>query len=688
LFYQNERQADDMQRVTNNRITQHAIRHLSQLQRVHLQLHLLVGQDARATDKEQLDLQISLLWSALETVESPIYSVWWSPKALQLIATYRAEWEGMQPLLTEWRANSANSEVRAELLQQMEEADQVLFSLNLVVQAEFEKRLIDWGISTQSLNQAVRNVIVLFIILIATTIYLIYRFSQSQAKANEVLRHSEQRLRALLEMIPDLVCRVTRTGIYLDVKPPRSFVMPVDMEKMLGHSLEHLLPADIANGILQIIDRTLATQQEHFYEFPFFNEKDEQTHDYELRIIPSSDEEVLFIGRDITLLKQQAERTRHAQKLESLGVLAGGIAHDFNNLLTGMMGQISLAKMKLKKGLPITDNIEKAGISADRAADLTKQLLAYAGKGQFQLVPLDLNQLIRDMVGLMETATPHDANLTLDLAPELPLFKADRGQIQQLVMNLFMNAIEALENSPGRIAITTHLKEAIDQRERAQYTIDQLKEGPYIALEVTDDGCGMEPDILQRIFDPFFSTKSNSHGLGLSAMVGIIGTHHGGLYVQSWPGEGSTFTIIFSGVDIVKPVNVAPPLLVPVPNEQRSVLVVDDEAEVREVANEILTNHGYHVLLAESGPQGIEQFSQHQSTIGLILLDVRMPGMDGKQTYIKLRQIDPTVKIMFVSGYSETDLNTQLTDQQEIAFLAKPYTADRLIHAVQTISSS
>ncbi|MBX3010638.1 MAG: response regulator [Caldilineaceae bacterium] len=684
LVYQLERQQDDIQRVTDSRVTQHAIRHIAQLQRVHLRLYALIGQESSAATEAERRLQGELLLSALETVESPLYLPLWSSQTRQLIQAYRADWAELQPLFETWLFNPAGDEAnRKELLEGLERAEQKLVSLTLAAHAQFEARLIDWGTTTQRLNRIVTGTILVFLFLIGLNVYLLYRFSHAQAQASEILQRSEQRHRALLDTIPDAVYRLTHDGVYLDVKPATNFTMPNKAEELIGKKLQQVFPNEIAEQVHCAIDRALATQQEQYCDYQLFSPSEALVRDYELRAVPSGLQEVQAIVRDVTVTKQQEESTRRAQKLESLGVLAGGIAHDFNNLLTGMLGQISIAKLKVGKGKSPLDNLEKAEISAERAADLTKQLLAYAGKGKFQIAPLDLNQLITDTVGIMGIGLSDHAKLNLILEDALPFIDADRGQVQQLVMNLFINAVEALGDKNGTIQIITHTQAILEENTRLHYVIDQLNDGPYVVLQVIDTGVGIEPAMLGRIFDPFFSTKGG-HGLGLSATLGIIRIHHGGFHVQSQLGKGTTFTVLFSASVLPKPLPaVTPPLAALEETQQKLVLVVDDEATIREVAQEILISHGYRVLLASSGTEGLTHFHNHRAEIALILLDVRMPGMDGKQVYRAVRQLDPHIPIIFVSGYSETELNTQFDQGEEITFLPKPYTTERLIHAVQ-----
>lgn len=399
-----------------------------------------------------------------------------------------------------------------------------------------------------------------------------------------------------------------------------------------------------------------------------------------------------MVVRDITERKQAENRLRQTQKLESLGLLAGGIAHDFNNLLTGMLGQTSLALDKISPEHPAWPNIDKAVISARRAADLTRQLLAYAGRGQFQVEPMDLNQLIRENASLLETVLTSQARLHLVLAPDLCLIEADRGQIQQIVMNLVINATEAITRESGDVTVTT-FEEALTLDDSKQYVGgDTLPPGHYVCLKVSDTGAGIDSETLARIFDPFFTTKLHGTGLGLSATVGIVRTHKGGIQVASQVGQGTTFKILFPAL---APAVVMPTAQVALPSTpERShavhgaVLVIDDEKSVREVVRDILEMSGLEVFVAEDGRVGVELFAAQRAKIDVVLLDMQMPVMNGAETFQALRAIDPQVKVILSSGYNEIEATGRFVDQGLAAFLQKPYDLDTLIAKVRSVLTS
>lgn len=376
---------------------------------------------------------------------------------------------------------------------------------------------------------------------------------------------------------------------------------------------------------------------------------------------------------------------RQKQKLESIGLLAGGVAHDFNNLLTSILTQSSLALRYLPPDHKAHAHLGKSIHSTQRAADLTRQLLAYAGKSTFQIETLDLNQLLYENRDLLETMTQKNSVLQFELAPELPTIELDRGQMQQVFMNLVINAAEAIDHANGVVTISTQATFLNAQTDPLSFVGQVPESGHYVNLTVQDNGSGISPAILERIFDPYFSTKARGHGLGLSAVLGIIHTLRGGLQVSSTLGQGSCFRVYLPAS--TKAVVNQP--LVPEERQQslagEMILVIDDEADVREAAIEILHSAGYRTLNAINGYEGVELFRQHQMEIGVILLDVLMPGMNGPETLEKLRAIDPRAKVILTSGYSEQAISTDPPSQKPSAFLAKPYTIEALLQRVAAL---
>lgn len=390
--------------------------------------------------------------------------------------------------------------------------------------------------------------------------------------------------------------------------------------------------------------------------------------------------------RDVSERKQAEEVLRHAQKMESLGVLAGGVAHDFNNLLSAILGQATLALAKSPPPNPARNHIEKLVKGVERAADLTRQLLAYSGRGQFSLEILYLNDLLEQNLHLMEAAIAKNVRLQLALAEPLLAVEADRGQMQQVIMNVVLNAAEAIGNRPGTVTITTGIQQISEADDIYwQITNQPLPAGRYVFLDVQDNGCGMSEETLRRIFDPFFTTKFTGRGLGLAAVLGIVRGHKGGLRVTSQQGRGSLFRLLFPGNDAQVNGMAAAGLGQEAAgsNSQRGlVLVIDDEELIREAATDILEIEGLQVVTASDGRQGIELYRQRRQEIDVILLDLSMPGLSGYDTFRALQTIDPEVRVIVSSGYSESEAMRPFQGKGVAAFVQKPYDMNKLIEAI------
>ncbi len=391
----------------------------------------------------------------------------------------------------------------------------------------------------------------------------------------------------------------------------------------------------------------------------------------------------LEINRDITERKRLEEQLRQTAKLESLGVLAGGIAHDFNNLLVGILGNASLAADNLPAANPNHAFLQEVVKAAERAAMLTRQLLAYAGKGRFETHRANLSELVREAAGLVQAAAPKWVRVRFELDPDLPAVEVDVAQIQQVVMNLVMNAAEAMGQDPGTVLITTASVDADLQYLGTLRTAFDVVPGRYVCLEVNDTGCGMDESTVSRIFDPFFTTKFHGRGLGLSAVQGIVRSHKGALKVYSTPGKGSTFKLLLPAV---AEASAAVPSA-SVPEDLRgegTVLVVDDEATVRGAAQAALERFGYSVLVAADGSEALDVFAA-QPRISLVLLDLTMPVMNGEETLRKLKILRPDVRVVLSSGYNEVEAIRRFTGKGLAGFIQKPYTARALAAKVKSV---
>ena len=371
--------------------------------------------------------------------------------------------------------------------------------------------------------------------------------------------------------------------------------------------------------------------------------------------------------------KAQLEaKFHHSQKLESLGVLAGGIAHDFNNILVSIMGNADLALMDLPENSSIQREIQDIKRASQRAADLTEQMLAYSGKGRFIIQAQDINNLINDITEMVRASISKKIVLNYDLLDKLPAVEADATQIRQVIMNLLINASEAIGNNSGIITVRTS-SQNIDKTILKDFTAgDKTKPGRFVRMDIIDTGSGMDDETLAKLFEPFFTTKFTGRGLGLSAVLGIIKGHRGGIRVKSLPGQGTKFTIILPASDQDYQPADKPSRAVSWSGSGK-IIVIDDEPGVCEIAKSMLKKLGFEVLTAGDGKTGLNLYREHREQISAVLLDVSMPELSGPETLMLLRKIDPELRVALYSGYNEPDLKDAVKFDEQTTFMSKPF---------------
>jgi len=391
------------------------------------------------------------------------------------------------------------------------------------------------------------------------------------------------------------------------------------------------------------------------------------------------------IIRDISDRKRMEEerlkvevQMREVQKLESLGVLAGGIAHDFNNLLMAILGNADLALISLSPVSPAYQHVEEIMRASHRAADLCRQMLAYSGKGRFVIRRCDISEIVREMGQILEASTSKKAIMSYSLTEDLPAVEADATQVRQVIMNLITNASESLGETKGIITVATGVMECDEAYLSDSYQENGLSGGTYVYLEVSDTGCGMDEETRSKIFDPFFTTKFTGRGLGLAAVLGIVRGHKGVIKVSSEVGKGTTFKVLLPAVewepgDRVKTAEAAPSL-----EGGHTILLVDDDVNVSEVASEMLTKLGFKVLSATNGREGLKVFQARMDEIACVILDLTMPEMGGEETFKELRKLRNDVPVILSSGYNEQEVTQRFAGKGLTGFIQKPYTLANL----------
>jgi two-component system, cell cycle sensor histidine kinase and response regulator CckA len=505
--------------------------------------------------------------------------------------------------------------------------------------------------------------------------------------------HGERLYRQLFELMPGSVLLLDARGFVLDVNPAFCRQIGFSRNELVGGHVSRF-----SQSAIEVIDRNLARLMAgEVLEHQVTNvQKDGSPRHYELReraiTLPDGSRGVLALANDITE-RMRVERDRfemerqllHADKLKSLGVLTGGIAHDFNNLLATITGNIELASLDLDAGSPVQPMLKEAASAAQRATDLTRQMLAFSGRGRFVVSEVDLSDLVGEMAELLSASISKKASLHLNLASELPFIDGDAPQLQQVVVNLVTNASDALSEKPGLITITTCVRECdAEILSRAQGG-NVLTPGCYVVFEVRDTGCGMDESTQQQLFDPFFTTKFTGRGLGMSAVLGVVRGHNGGLLVSSQRGLGTVVSVLFPA-KAYKPATAAKPLTPPAPSTPSTnapltgtVLVVDDEAPLRLLVEQILKRMGLRVLSAGDGEEAIACFREHAQDITFVILDLTMPTMDGVKTLSELRRLQPEVKAVLTSGYDVESLNPGYAQAGFAAFIRKPFQVESLI---------
>ena len=503
----------------------------------------------------------------------------------------------------------------------------------------------------------------------------------ARLRAERELGERVEDLHTVFESMGDFLFILDHEGRIVRVNPAVIERLGYTLEELQGKHVLHVHPPDRREEAQEIIGQILEGKREDC-PIPLWT-KDGSLIPVETRITVGTwagHPAIIGVSRDMTARNQAEEqqakmqaKMQQTQKLESLGVLAGGIAHDFNNLLTGILGSADLALLDASKEHAVRHHMTNIQETSHQAADLCRQMLAYSGQGHFIVEPIVLSMLIHDMAQLLKVSVSKNVVLHLELGERIPLIEANASQLRQIVLNLVINASEALEDQSGTIRVTTGARDFDAQALESAYLDDPLEEGNYVYVEVEDTGSGMDESTLNSLFDPFFTTKFTGRGLGLAATLGIVRSHKGTIQVASTVGVGSTFTV-----------------LIPAAREQEedtttdlesslslwrwsgTILLVDDVDTVRTVARRMLKRMGFEVIQASDGVEGVRMYREHADQITLVLLDMTMPHMGGAEAFAEIRKIRSDARVILMSGYSERKATSSFAEHELDGFVPKP----------------
>ena len=509
---------------------------------------------------------------------------------------------------------------------------------------------------------------------------------REQERAEKALRTSEEQLRKIFDGMVDAVFVHDFDGKIIEANDAASTRMGYTREEFMRMRTMDLDAPEFAAGFADRLRHQMDNKRHRCEGIHLTKDRraipvDIQTTLIEFRGAPA----VLAVIRDISDQRRvEQERTAlqsrvaQAEKLESLGVMAGGIAHDFNSLLMGVLGNASLALLDLPQGAPVRRNLEQIEASAQRAAHLSHQMLAYSGRATFSFNRFHLGPLVREAESAIVQSIAANVRVEYACDDTLPRIEGDRTQLMQVVLSLVTNAAESYGDHGGVVTVKTSFQQVTPETPRPPRLTDSLHDGKYVLLEVFDQGVGMDDQTMDRIFDPFFTTKFTGRGLGLAAVMGIVRGHRGLVSVRSALHRGSTFTVYFPVETTPAPVE---PVVSPVdgPSCGHGILVVDDEETVLSVASRTLARSGYSVHIAHDGFEAIDILRARGYDIAVVLLDMTMPRMSGEDACRALRELRDDVRIIISSGYSEEDTIKRVNGVAIDGFLQKPYTPADLL---------
>jgi two-component system cell cycle sensor histidine kinase/response regulator CckA len=502
------------------------------------------------------------------------------------------------------------------------------------------------------------------------------RYATERGRAVEALERREEHYRSLIEHSLDLISILNIDGTIRYVSPSH--------ERVLGHRLDDLVGKNVFGFVhpddLAPLKETFGrTDGANSMEFRF------RHRDGSWRMLESFGRNLSHVpgvsglvvnSRDVTERKRLEEQLHHSQRLEAVGRLAGGVAHDFNNLLMIITGYSQMLLDGMHPGDPAHGDLEQVVKAAERATDLTRQLLAFSRRQVVRPVVLNLNVLVHDMDRMLRRVIGEDIELIASFSPDLKTVRADPGQLEQVVLNVAVNARDAMPNG-GKLALETANVEVTEEFAR---THPSSRVGHYAMLSMRDTGFGMDGEVLSRLFEPFFTTKENGTGLGLSTSYGIIKQSGGDIWVDSKPGQGTTFRIYLPVAEEHAHPTEAPPESAVLPRGAETILLVEDEDGVRRVVETMLTRHGYNVLSSGSCGDAMALAERYAGPIHLLITDIVMPGMSGRTMAESLIAQRPETRVLYVSGYGGP-----IDSETRTGFLQKPFTTEELARKIREL---
>ena len=509
----------------------------------------------------------------------------------------------------------------------------------------------------------------------------------ARQRSEKAMREAQERFISIYQSSKDAIAYSTLDGLLLEVNDSFVKLTGCAREELLTKTYQTLTPTEYRKREAEIVQKIIRTGEPAEYEKEFLR-KDGSRVAVSLTVFIVKGPRgrlggLAAIIKDITERKSLESQLRQAQKMEAIGQLTGGIAHDFNNLLTVINGYSELTLQLLKADDPLRSNLEQIKEAGERAASLTRQLLAFSRRQVLEPKVLDLNAVVTNLEKMLTRMIGEDIDLVATLTPGLGRVKADPGQIEQVIMNLAVNARDAMSNG-GRLTIETANME-LDENFAQRHVV--VKPGRYVMLAVSDTGCGMDAETQRRIFEPFFTTKEigKGTGLGLATVYGIVKQSGGSIWVYSEVGQGTTFKVYLPRVeeepDAVLPSAVRETSL----KGTETILLIEDDEPLRKLALSILRRGGYTVLAASDRTEALQLCGRHQGPIHLMLADVVMPGMSGREFADKLAQIRPDMKVLLMSGYTDDTITRHGALVEEVAFLQKPFTTYGLLSKVREV---